>query len=445
MSKNINHLQRVRRFLATDIWRIRLRHHSGLKSLVIKYLRVAVLSLREFNEDKCQLRASALTFYSLLSIVPVLAMVFGIAKGFGLEKILENQLLQKLQGQEEVVAKIIAFANTMLENTRGGLIAGIGVAVLFWTVIKVLANIENSFNEIWGVKKPRVFSRKLSDYLMIMLICPVLFITSSSATIIAGAKIAQVARFISFAGIGNDVVMVVLNILPYVVIWFLFTFIYKVMPNTKVNLSSALIAGLVAGTVYQVVQTIYVAFQVGVASYNAIYGSFAALPLFLVWLQLSWRIVLLGAEISFAHQNIDTYEFEPDCLKISYSFKKLVTLAVVHRIVKNFYNSNPPLSSYDISHALDIPIRLVRQVIFDLSEAGLICEVKNEGQELAAYQPARDVGAFTVKYVIDRLENRGDDNVPLQRTEEVKKIADALSDFSQTLQSGRSNLLLKDV
>ncbi|HOX15820.1 MAG TPA: YihY/virulence factor BrkB family protein [Smithellaceae bacterium] len=170
-------------FIKNDIWRIRHTNLPRGKSFFLSPLRVLILSIRGFDEDKCHLRASALTFYSLISIVPVAAMAFGIAKGFGFEKILEAQLRSRLSGQEEVLNKVIGFSHSLLDSTRGGLIAGVGLIVLFWAVIKVLGQIEGSMNDIWGIKEGRSFGRKFGDYLSLMLICPVLIILSSSVTI----------------------------------------------------------------------------------------------------------------------------------------------------------------------------------------------------------------------------------------------------------------------
>ena len=163
-------ISRIIRFMKTEIWRFRERDLSRSRWFLVRYVRIIILSLRGLIEDKCQLRATSLTFYSLLSVVPVAAMIFGIAKGFGFEETLRKQLLEKLEVQEEVVTQIIGFAHTLLENTKGGLIAGIGVIILFFTIIKLLSNIENSFNDIWGVKKARSLGRKISDYLSLMLI-----------------------------------------------------------------------------------------------------------------------------------------------------------------------------------------------------------------------------------------------------------------------------------
>jgi membrane protein len=341
-------IPRIIRFLTVDIWRIRLRNLPRNQHFLIKQLRVILLALRGFYEDRCQLRASALTFYSLLSLVPVLAMAFGVAKGFGLDTTLTEQLSAlsaKFPAQKQIFDDFMVYANRLLDNTKGGAIAGIGVAVLFWTIIKMLGNIEKSFNSIWGVKKSRPIGRKLSDYLSIMLICPILFIVSSSATVFVAGRIELLVEKIALLGAISPLIFAILKLFPYCIVWVLFSFIYIFMPNAKINLRSGVLAGIVAGTIFQVVQWVYVTFQIGVAKYNAIYATFAALPLFLLWLQLSWLVVLFGAEISFAHQNVDTYEFEPDCLRASNRFRKLLALRMTHQLVKNFCAGEDPAAT----------------------------------------------------------------------------------------------------
>ena len=438
-------LLKVIQFLKTDIWRIRIKNYSRCKSFFLRQLRIVVLAVRGFAEDKCKFRASALTFYSLLSVVPVIAMMFGIAKGFGLEKRVEAELLEKMQGQEEVAKKVIDFANSLLENAHGGFIAGIGVAFLFWAIIKVLGNIENSFNDIWGVKSPRTLGRKFSDYLSMMLICPFLLIIASSATVVISTQVQVIIQqFSVFSAIG-PFILFLLKLLPYCSIWIMFTFIFIFMPNTKVKLTSALLSGAVAGTIFQLIQWIYISFQIGAAKYSAIYGSFAALPLFLVWLQTSWLVVLFGAELSFAHQNVETYEFEQDCLSASYSFKKLLSLLVTHLLIKNFCKAEPPCDAEKISHRLEIPVRLVRQILFELVESAILSEVRKDDSKDVAYQPAVDVGRLTVKYVVESLEQRGNCAIPVGKTSEMEKLSQCLNTFADDIEKSPANILLKDL
>jgi membrane protein len=420
-------IAKIMSFLKKDIWRIRRKQHSKLKSLLIHELRVILIAFRRFNEDKCQLQASALTFFSLLSIVPVVAMAFGVAKGFGFEKMLETQLRDNFQQQQEIVDRVIEFAQQFLENTRGGVIAGIGVALLFWTVIKVLGNIERSFNDIWGIKKDRTMVRKFSDYMAIMMVCPILLILASSMTVFITSEIAMITEKIQLLGFFSPLIFMALKLLPYCVLWTLFSFIYIIMPNTRVQFSAGFVGGVLAGTMYQLLQFIYIKFQIGASNFGAIYGSFAALPLFLVWLQMSWLVVLFGAEISFAHQNADTYEFEQDCLRVSHTYKRMVSVVVVRHIVKEFCANKPPLRLTEIGDKLDIPIRLLRQIVFDLVEGKILSEVKLNDNKDIAYQPACDPEILTIKYVVNALDKHGSEDIPINDEADIESISEAFT------------------
>ena len=443
--RSLKKLSDTVQFLNADIWRLQAHKLPPRRSFWITQLRILLLAVRRFNLDKCELRASALTFYSLLSIVPVVALAFAVAKGFGVEKILAEQLMAKMQGQEEVAERIIGFAQSFLENTRGGAIAGVGIVLLFWTVIKVLGNVETSFNDIWGVKTPRAMGRKLADYLSVMMICPVLLITASSITVLLTTQVSSMLERLSFLGYLADVLIWLLKILPYGVMWLAFTFIYVFMPNTKVELKSALWGGILAGTIYQLVQLAYITFQIGVSNYGAIYGSFAALPLFLVWLQLSWLIVLLGAEISFAHQNVSTYEFEQDCLRVSHSFKRMVALTITSLCVRNFLNAEKPPTAEDMSRELEVPIRLVRSVLSDLTEARLLSEVCLDHREDVAYQPACDIDRLTVSAVLERLDQQGIDALPVAESTGLNRLRETLKRFHDMSEQSPVNVRLRDL
>lgn len=432
-------------FIKEGIWRIRLRDLAKGRRFLIKYLRVVIIAAKEFIDDRCPLRASALTFYSLLSIVPIVAMAFAIAKGFGLQKHLETQLLEKFSGQEVVIMQVIEFSRNMLQNTKGGIIAGVGVAVLLWAVVNVLSQIEESFNDIWGIKKARSLGRMFSDYLSIVLVGPILLIMSSSATVLLETNLTQITEEIALLGVFSPLITLIVKIIPYCLIWILFAFVYIFMPNKKVHLFSGLIAGIAAGTIFVIVQKFYIIFQVGVAKYNAIYGSFAALPLFLIWLQLSWFIMLFGAEISCALQNVDSYEFEPDRKKISPLFRKLLSLQITHLLVSNFIQGNKPMTVSMICDALDIPVRLVQEILYDLAGCGLISDATLENSEEAAYQPARDINDFSISFILQALDNKGIDTIPTTRTDSFKALSGRLKDFADTIEKSPANALLKDI
>jgi membrane protein len=433
------------KFVKTDIWRIRLKDYSRSKSFFIQLIRIIVLVVRGFDENKCMFRASALTFFSLLSIVPVIALMFGIAKGFGLQQRVAAEILGRMKGQEEVANRIITFANSLLDKASGGIIAGVGVIFLFWTIIRLLGNIEGSFNDIWGVVKPRTFIRKFSDYLVTMLVCPILLALAGGANIFLSSQIQTLTeKFLLLQKFG-PVFWMLLKLLPYITIWISFTFIFVFIPNTKVRFVSGLIAGIIAGALFQIVQWAYVNFQVQITTKYAIYGSFAALPLFLLWLQISWLIVLFGAEVSFAHQNVETYEFEPDCLSVSKSFKKLLSLLIVQRSVKRFCNGEKPADASVLSHELEIPVRLVRQILYELSESGVLSEVRNGKDKEFAYQPAIDVEKITIKFVIDQIERRGTSDIPVAKLGELDKLANSLRQLGEVIEKSPANVLLKNI
>jgi len=438
-------IQRAADFIKQDIWRIRRTRLSPGKSFFLNLVRVLLLSVRGFDEDKCQLRASALTFYSLVSIVPIAAMAFGIAKGFGFEKILEEQLRNKLVGHEDILANVIQFSNALLANTKGGLIAGVGIAVLFWAVIKMLGQIEYSFNDIWGVKDRRTLGRMFSDYMSLMLVCPVILILSGGTTVFITIQVNLIMEKFSILGSFSPLIIFLLKLLPYTLIGGLFTFLYIFMPNTRVKFSAALFGGIIAGVIFQIVQWIYITFQIGVVQYNAIYGSFAALPLFLAWLQLSWLIVLYGAELSFAYQNVDTYEFEPDALQASHRLRTLLSLQVTHHVIQNFAKGEKPLTAPEISHQLDIPIRFINDILFELGKSNILSKAEIEGSEEHGYQPARDINLLTINYVIEAMEKRGLDNIPFIHAPEFAALSAAAESFSKAIEKLPENKLLKNL
>ncbi len=440
-------ITRAVKFMTTDIWRVRLEDLPFGKSFLIKQLRIIILTLRGFDEDKCFFRASSLTFYTLLSIVPVVAMLFGIAKGFGFEKMLRKEVFERFPGgaQQEVLAKVIEFAESMLEATKGGLIAGIGLIVLFWSVIKVLSYIETSLNDIWEIKQNRTWGRKFSDYLAVMILSPLLIIVSSSATVFITTRITQLTNQIELLGMISPLIFLSLKLMPYVLIWILFTIIYVLMPNTKVDLKAGIVAGIVAGTIFQITQWAYISFQVGTARYNAIYGSFAALPLFLLWVQVSWWVVLFGAEFSFASQNVATYEYEPDSSRVSQAFKKLLTLQVAHLLIRNFSGCEPPLTDSQISMRLEMPIRLLHQILYDLVESGLFIETRTKDNSTYGYQPACDINKLTIKSILEAIEHHGTDDIPVAQSEELTVLSDSLKQFNQEMENSPANKLLKDI
>lgn len=397
-------------FFTLGIWEIRLKETPYHKAFLIKYLRVILLAIQGFLRRQCQKTAAVLTYYSLLNIVPIVAVAFAISKGFGLEKMIEKQILQmadKANLQADLTSQILTFSHRLLDQAKGGVIAGVGVVLLLWTVISILGKIEESLNEIWEVKRSRSVVRKFSDYIAIMVFAPVLLIISSSATVLIASQVKVVMNKIAFLGVLSSVVLFLLNLLPYVSIWALLTMVYLVMPNTRIPLKSAIIGGITAGTIAQVVQWFYIKFQIGAASYGAIYGSFAALPLFLAMLQMSWMIVLFGAEMSHANEHYETYGFHPDYSRISFATQKALALKIFQLIAKRFSQGEEALTEFQISEQLEIPVQLVRQILQALIEIGFVAETTVGKKHQIAFQPARSIEHLTAEEVLKAYERRG--------------------------------------
>ena len=432
-------------FLKTDIWVLPVKDLSRTKAYFVRTLKVLLMTIRGFQEDHCSVKASALTFYSLLSIVPIIAMIFGIAKGFGFDKRLQLQLLEKFSGQEVVLQKVFEFSDSLLRKTQGGIVAGIGVALLFWSVINVLGYIERSFNDIWNVDKHRSFGRKSSDYLSVVMVCPLLFVMASSLTVTMAGKLRYVAEIVSRFGVPPGPILLLLGIIPYCLIWALFAFIYIYMPNTKVRFRSGLIAAVVTGTAYQAFQWLYIAFQVGVTRANAIYGSFAALPLFLTWLQVSWMIVLFGSELSHAVQNVHTYGGPADPGKVSPYNRKLLSLLIARVVIRKFSKGEKPPIAPEVADVLGMPAHLVHQLLSDLAAGGVFSVTILEDYEEAAYQPARDIHTITITTVLDALERSGSVDPVFPPTEDFRAASATLEAFRTTIDTSPANKLVMDL
>ncbi|MGZ8911091.1 MAG: YihY/virulence factor BrkB family protein [Methylococcaceae bacterium] len=431
------------RFIKEDIWLLHEQRLPPVKAALIKSLKIVILSVQGFTNDLCPLRASALTLYSLLSIVPVIAMLFGIATGFGFEKMLQQRLIEQVPAQETMVLQLISFAQNLLESTKGGVVAGIGIVILFWTIIQVIGNIEESFNYIWKIDKARSISRKFSDYLSVMLLAPVILITSSSITVFLKTQITWLITLIQLPEVGTWLVIRALGLLPLVLMTGLFAFTFIFMPNHKINYKAGIIAGIVTGIMYQLAQWAYLSLQIGVSNYNAIYGSFAALPLFVVWLQIGWMIVLFGCEVAFFYQNYGIYRSNTRFSDLSFSLKKIIALQITHLIIKNFIELKNPLTSAEIAAKLVIPIALIQPLLSNLIASHIIVEFKIHDDDDEVYQPAVDINILTIAYVINALEQCGQNHLPDINQEQL--YMDAVNNFRKLMEASEQNRLLKDI
>jgi membrane protein len=429
------------------IWHTPLSELSKRKSFLIKQLRIIVIAARGFLTDKVQIRAAALTLYTLLSIIPVVAIALAIAKGFGLDQNLESiiTMSKEFQSYSGILQPLLEKAKETVQSTRGGYIAGVGVIILFWSVISLLNQIETSFNHIWQISTPRPWYRKFTDYLTIMLIAPVLLILSSSLTVFVSTELAEFmdkARILSFF---KPIIGFLIKLSPYLITWMILTLIFIIMPNARVKFMPALVSGIITGTVLQVLGWLYLDLQFGITKLSAIYGGLAAIPLFIILLQTSWLVILLGAELSFANQNISRYEFESGALNISHFQKRALVLMIMHMIIRNFNIGEKPVSAEQISKSLKIPVRLARDILQDLSCSNLVSIIHEHERKEELYQPALDINKLTVTYVLSRLDRKGTDQKIVVRYDEYSRIVTTLDKFEKLAVKSDFNILIKDL
>ena len=430
-------------FITYDIWRITENEVSGLKEIYINAIKTIILAVRGFQSENLQTRASALTYNTLLAIVPLLAVLFGVAKGFGFQNTVREELMDFFPGHQMELDKAFEFVESYLAQAQGGIIIGIGLILLLYTVVSLISSIEDTFNDIWQINKSRPWFRKISDYLALFVILPVLMVSSSGMSIFISTLQNSFLQHYVFL---TPVVELLLHITPYVFTSLAFAGLYIALPNTKVKVINGLIAGIIAGCAFQFFQLVYISGQIWVSKYNAIYGSFAALPLLLLWLQLSWLICLFGAELSYASQNVKKFSFERDSKNISRRYKDFLTLLIASLIIKRFANGEKPYTADELSDSYRIPIRITTQILYMLTEMNIITEVMiGNDERIIHYQPAMDINQISVSLLFEKIDQYGSENFKIDTTGLFNKEWKTLLKTREELVRNNENILLKDL
>lgn len=392
--------------------------HSPFSRWFVKQYKLVFYTARGVMEHDTMVRSAALTFYTLMSLVPIVAVAFAIVKGFGLADTLTQSLYELFPNNPETAEYLLDFAEKAIERTRGGLVATVALITLLWAVIRVLSSIERAFNAIWEVKIRRSVTRQYTDYIAILFIVPILWIAANAI-----GNFAQ-----NLLGFDQSWYYELLSrFIALIVVWIMFTLMYVVIPSTKVRFGSAFHAGVFSGTLFILFQWGYIYLQHWMTSYNAIYGSFVALPLLLVWMQTSWQILLFGAELSFAYQNIARFDAERESLLVSHNMRRRILLAVMLVVVRNFRNRGGALSAEEIRRQLKLPTRIVNDVLYQLVGAGqLIAVPDNKGSQELSYAPAYEIAQMTLYGVIEAVEECGG-QFRLPATAELKRIDEELT------------------
>lgn len=402
--KNLrNYLQSLYCFILQDIWKVTEAELSRGKRIAYRFIKIIHIAFRGIQRDNLVVRASALTYSLLFALVPLIALFIAIGKGFGVEDIIKDWLEEVLVAQKELIPTIMGFVERYLETTSGGLFIGVGIFILLISVMNFFKQAEQTFNSIWEVNKSRSLFRQFSTYFSALLLIPLLVVLAGGVSIFFNTLISN----LQLEYILSPLLHFGMKLTPYLISWLLFTVMYILIPNTRVQLRNAAIAGVVAGTAFQFFQNIYISGQVYLARYDVVYGSFAAIPLLLLWLQISCLIILLGAEIAYASQNLHNYEYEGDSKNISVRYKNFVTLFLTYIIVKQFENNLPPLKNDTIAATYRLPIRLVNQLLNELTAIKIITEITDDDDKTKAYQPALDIHQLTVRMLLERIESNG--------------------------------------
>lgn len=436
-------MSRLIRFVTYDIWRITEHEVSGLKEFYINAIKTVILAVRGFQGEELQTKASALTYSTLLAIVPLLAVLVGIAKGFGFQGTVRQQLFDFFPGHELELSKAFEYVESYLAQAQGGVIIGVGLVLLFYTVISLISTIEDTFNNIWQVQKSRTWSRKIMDYSGLFLLLPVLLTTSSGISIFMSTlRGTFLDNYIFF----TPVVEFILNISPFIMTILAFTAVYLLLPNTKVRFLNGFLAAVFAGTAFQFFQFLYINGQIWVSKYNAIYGSFAALPLLLLWLQVSWLICLFGAELSYASQNVRKFSFDRDSKNITRRYKDFLTLLIASLIAKRFAKGEKPYTADELSETYRIPIRITTEILYLLSDLNIIAETRyGEDDRIIYFQPAIDINQLSVGLLLTKIDEKGSENFKIDTSDLFKDEWNALLKTREDMLARNKSTLLKDI
>lgn len=414
---------KIRRFLQHDLWSLEISSLSRMRRAGVGMLRVTALVFKGFKEDACPLHASALTFISVMALVPFLVILFALAKGFGFEQasqILLERSAEMPEAFQNAVGNIIA----TVESASAGTLGSIGTLLFLWVAIKMLSSIEETFNLVWGVKNPRSFIDKVRNYVVILVAAPILLIVASAGQpVIMG--ITSRLEWMGWA------LRLGLEMVPLISTALIFTMVYVFLPNTKVKFLSAATGAVVAAVLYFLFQIAIIRLGVGVSKYNRIYGTLAAIPLFLFWVKISWMILLMGAEVAFSVQNAGTYARERLAVNPSARSRLCLAFALMKKITAFFESGEGPFDAVAYGIQNRIPVRLINDVINILTKNGLIAQ---DSIRPGCYTLLRDPGTVSARMITDMILNEGADPEELGMEDDFPIFGKITGESFQTLE-----------
>lgn len=431
------------RFLTHDIWSYTNEDVRGVYRWLMNVFKALFLSIRFFVTDHIMEKASALTYYTLLAIVPTVALLVGLANGFGLQNLIHSSLDGMLPGQPEVVDYIMQFATRYLDHTKSGVVMGIGIVMLLYVIYSLIGNVEMVLNRIWQQKTGRTTLRKITDYLSIMILVPTFLLISSGVQIF-------LKTYFTTGIYDHELSKMLLRSLqwtPYILAILALTFVYIVIPHAKVRFKNAFVAACIAGSAYMFFQGLFISGQIWVSKYNAIYGSFAALPLLLIWIQMAWVICLYGAELSYASQNIQNFNFEKDTENISRQYRDFLSVLMAAAVYRQFGQQQPAPTTEEICRQLHMPSKLAGSIISELAEQGIIRETYDNlrKSDQHTWIPGRDISTYSVASLIEEISTSGITDFKYEYTKSFNPEWTTIQNmYAASREAGQSHLL-KDV
>ena len=423
-------------FVSSGIWR------SDSNSIFIKILKTLNLSVRSFFNSNLQQKSQALTYNTVLAIVPAFALLFAIGRGFGFQNLLQDGLYNYFPAQKQAISTALSFVDSYLSEASKGIFVGIGIVLLLWTMISLLSSIESAFNNIWGLKRDRSLYRKITDYTSICLMIPILMVCSSGISIYMSTA-AQ-----NGFGLGlkflSPIVNIVLDASRFILCCVAFTLSFLLIPNTKVKFKYAAISGFICGISFQILQLLFVNGQIYVSKYNAIYGSFAFLPLLLIWLQFSWLILLFGCLLTYSAQNIFRFNFTDDISDISENYMTDLTIVITAIIIHRFENKERPLTLAELSQTYNLPIRLADIITGRLKDAGILYYVVM-GKDEIGLAPAVDNDKFSVGELMRLMDAEGKTDFIPHFNDVYGPVLDEIEKIRETSYGSADQILVRDL
>ena len=411
-------------FVRFDMWRRTSTEYNGFfQRLGYAIIRTIVLVIRGFTSKNLTDKAKSLTYSLVFAIVPILAMIVAIAQGFGVADVIENQLNKSFLGKTDLVPTMMEMVQRYLETAQGGLFIGIGIVILLWAIYSFFDSVETAFNKIWNVQRSRSILRQVTTYIAIVVMIPVLIVCSAGINILVHTTITDFLNADGFTTFFNNIGG---KFLQFLMCWLLFTLMYVAIPNTKVRFLSALIPGVIMGTLFQLLQMFSVYLIAMLSRTSIVYGAFATVPILMTLLQYASLLILIGAEMSYAIQNNEEFEYEHDLNSMSRRYKDFIMLFLLHTIIKRFEADEEPLTARELAVRDKLPIRLVNQLLSRLVETGILREVYVEGKEERTYQPALDTHKISLGMVMMRIDMQGTELFLQSPTEEMQAFWDSL-------------------